>query len=43
MCPQAHFTGQKKRTTAKITKKEKEIQIIDNKHPLIFDLLTIYV
>ena len=43
MCPQAHFTGQKMRTTAKITKKEKEIQIIDNKHPLIFDLLTIYV
>ena len=31
------------RTTPKITKKEKEIQIIDNKHPLIFDLLTIYV
>ena len=26
-----------------LSKKEKEIQIIDNKHPLIFDLLTIYV
>lgn len=43
MCPQAHFAGQEMRTTAKITKKEKQIQIIDNKHPLIFDLLTIYV